>query len=143
MESDPRFLNSETPAPEGPHFEALGHAGSEHYIGLETFPNPGCVFVVYTSDELIAHCPITKQPDFYTVEISIKGSEFCIESKSLKLWLSNFNNPDNGLFAEALAVFIRNEVGSVLKMDEEEAMEKVQVTLHQKSRGGITIRAIA
>lgn len=143
MEGDPRFLNSEVPAPERPHFEALGHAGSEHYVGLETFPNPGCVFVVYTSDELIAHCPITKQPDHYTVEISIKGSEDCIESKSLKLWLRQFNDPDNGLFAEALAVFIRNEVGQALGMGEDEYVEKIQVTLHQKSRGGITIRAIA
>ena len=39
-------------------FVALGHAGSEHYAGLETFPNPGVLEVEMTSDAmtiLIAH----------------------------------------------------------------------------------------
>jgi NADPH-dependent 7-cyano-7-deazaguanine reductase QueF len=44
-------------------FVALGHAGSEHYAGLETFPNPGVTRVEMTSDELTAVCPITGQPD--------------------------------------------------------------------------------
>ncbi len=47
-------------------FVALGHAGSEHYAGLETFENPGVTHVEMTSDELTAVCPITGQPDFYT-----------------------------------------------------------------------------
>ncbi len=45
-------------------FVALGHAGSEHYAGLETFPNPGVARVAMTSDELTALCPITGRPDF-------------------------------------------------------------------------------
>ena len=32
-------------------FVALGHAGSEHYAGIETFPNPGVTLVTMTSDE--------------------------------------------------------------------------------------------
>jgi hypothetical protein len=40
-------------------FVALGHAGSEHYAGLETFENPGVTRVEMTSDELTAVCPIT------------------------------------------------------------------------------------
>ncbi|HEV2033844.1 MAG TPA: hypothetical protein VGU71_06545 [Candidatus Dormibacteraeota bacterium] len=32
-------------------FVALGHAGSEHYAGLETFSNPGVSRVEMTSDE--------------------------------------------------------------------------------------------
>ena len=31
-------------------FVALGHAGSEHYAGLESFPNPGVALVEMTSD---------------------------------------------------------------------------------------------
>jgi NADPH-dependent 7-cyano-7-deazaguanine reductase QueF len=44
-------------------FVALGHAGSEHYAGLETFPNPGVSRVELVSDELVAVCPVTGQPD--------------------------------------------------------------------------------
>ena len=41
-------------------FVALGHPGSEHYGGLETFANPGVSQVEMTSDELAAggHTPI-------------------------------------------------------------------------------------
>src|SRR5256885_15282402 len=42
---------------------ALGHAGSDHYAGLETFPNPGVAHVELTSDELVSVCPVTGQPD--------------------------------------------------------------------------------
>ena len=35
---------------------ALGHAGSDHYAGLETFPNPGVTRVEMRSDELVAVC---------------------------------------------------------------------------------------
>ncbi len=44
-------------------FVALGHPGSEHCAGLETFANPGVSQVELTSDELAAVCPITGQPD--------------------------------------------------------------------------------
>src|SRR5438128_5893682 len=43
-------------------FVALGHPGSEHYAGLETFPNPGVSHVEMTSDELAAVCPGTRPP---------------------------------------------------------------------------------
>lgn len=144
-----QFLDSDFPDAPEPQFEALGHAGSEHYAGLETFPNPGCHSVTYTSDEIVAYCPITGQPDFYTAQIILLKTDLCIESKSLKLWLRQFNNPTNGLFCEALAVYIRNQVGLVLgyslgnQVDEEEASQHIQVTLNQKSRGGIEIKAVA
>lgn len=141
------------PVPEGPHFESLGHAGSDNYVGLELFDNPGCHSVTYTSDEVVAHCPVTGQPDFYTVQIILLGTEKCIESKSLKLWLRQFNDPRNGIFCEGLAVFIRDRVGLTLGYtlgdpeaycpDEEEIGKHVQVTLIQKPRGGIEIRAVA
>jgi NADPH-dependent 7-cyano-7-deazaguanine reductase QueF len=50
-------------------FVALGHAGSDAYAGLETFPNPGVEVVELVSDELTAVCPITNQPDFYVATI--------------------------------------------------------------------------
>ncbi len=116
-------------------FVALGHAGSEHYAGLETFPNPGVSRVEMTSDELTAVCPITAQPDIYICTIVYQPVGLCLESKSLKLYLNRFR--EEGAFCEALAVRIRDEVAGVLELP----VERVQVTLRQKPRGGITIVA--
>jgi 7-cyano-7-deazaguanine reductase len=116
-------------------FVALGHAGSDAYAGLETFPNPGVARVEMVSDELTAMCPITHQPDFYTATIDYEPRGLCLESKSLKIYLSRFR--DQGAFCEALAVQIRDEVAAALELGPAE----VHVTLRQKARGGITITA--
>jgi 7-cyano-7-deazaguanine reductase len=118
-------------------FVALGHAGSEHYAGLETFPNPGVVDVELESDELTAVCPITGQPDFYVATIAYTPTALCLESKSLKLYLARFRN--EGAFAEALAVRIKDDVAAALQVER----DAVTVTLTQKARGGITITATA
>jgi 7-cyano-7-deazaguanine reductase len=118
-------------------FVALGHAGSDHYAGLETFPNPGVSHVDMTSDELSAICPITSQPDFYTAKIEYQAGLLCLESKSLKLYLATYRN--EGAFCEALAVKIRDDVAAALELPQ----DKVTVTLTQKARGGITITAVA
>ena len=116
-------------------FVALGHAGSEHYVGLETFPNPGVSHVELTSDELTAICPITAQPDLYNAAIAYEPGPLCLESKALKIYLSRFRN--EGAFCEALAVRIRDDVAEALELPR----EMVHVTLKQKARGGITITA--
>ena len=116
-------------------FVALGHAGSDAYVGLETFPNPGVEVVELISDELTATCPITNQPDFYTARIEYRPRELCLESKSLKIYLSRFR--DQGAFCEALAVQIRDEVSAALELETKD----VHVSLRQKARGGITITA--
>src|SRR3954453_9210082 len=115
-------------------FIALGHDG-DAYAGLETFPNPGVEVVELVSDELTAMCPITNQPDFYTARIEYRPRAVCLESKSLKIYLSRFR--DQGAFCEALAVQIRDEVASALRLE----TTRVHVTLRQKARGGITITA--
>lgn len=120
-----------------PEFVALGHAGSEHYAGLETFPNPGVAHVELTSDELAAICPVTGQPDLYVATIEYEPQDLCLESKSLKLYLATFRN--EGHFCEALAVRIRDDVAKALGL----GPEAVTVTLEQKARGGITIVATA
>ena len=118
-------------------FVALGHAGSEHYAGIETFPSPGVSHVQLTSDELVAVCPITGQADFYTAAIEYWPGPLCIESKSLKLYLATYRN--EGVFCEALAVKIRDDVAEALELPP----DKVRVALTQKARGGITITATA
>jgi 7-cyano-7-deazaguanine reductase len=116
-------------------FVALGHAGSDHYAGLETFPNPGVSRVEMRSDELVAVCPITGQPDLYHATIDYHPGGLCIESKSLKLYLMQYRN--EGVFCEALAVQIRDDVADALAL----GADDVTVTLVQKPRGGITITA--
>jgi 7-cyano-7-deazaguanine reductase len=118
-------------------FVALGHAGSDAYAGLETFPNPGVTTVELVSDELTAVCPITSQPDFYVTTIGYRAGERCLESKSLKIYLSRFR--EQGAFCEALAVQIRDDVADALGVPAAD----VRVTLKQKPRGGITITASA
>jgi 7-cyano-7-deazaguanine reductase len=90
-----------------------------------------------TSDELTAVCPITSQPDLYVATISYRPEALCLESKSLKMYLSSFRN--EGAFCEALAVRIRDDVAQVLEL----TTDRVEVTLRQKARGGITITATA
>jgi 7-cyano-7-deazaguanine reductase len=116
-------------------FVALGHAGSDHYAGLETFPNPGVARVELDGDELTAVCPITGQPDMYTLRLEYEPDGLCLESKSVKLYLATFRN--EGVFAEALAVRIRDDAAAALELP----AGRVRVTLVQKARGGITITA--
>jgi 7-cyano-7-deazaguanine reductase len=123
--------------PRSTEFVALRHPGSEHYAGLETFANPGVSHIEMTSDELSAVCPVTSQPDLYVASIEYWPEALCLESKSLKLYLSSFRN--EGAFCEALAVRMRDDVAEALRLPP----DKVRVTLEQKARGGITITAVA
>jgi 7-cyano-7-deazaguanine reductase len=114
-------------------FVALGHPGNDHYAGLETFANPGVTEVDMASDELTAVCPITGQPDMYRVTIAYRPDALCLESKSVKLYLNGFRN--DGVFCEALAVRIRDDVAAALRV----TPDRVSIELEQKARGGITI----
>src|SRR2546429_4440299 len=116
-------------------FVALGHAGPEHFGGLETFANPGVSQVEMTSDELAAVCPVTGQPDLYVATIEYRPRALCLESKSLKLYLVGFR--DEPQFCEALAVRIRDDVAEALEL----SAVMVKVTLRQQARGGISITA--
>jgi len=88
-----------------------------------------------TSDELVAVCPITGQPDMYVATIEYEPGALCLESKALKLYLMRFR--DEGHFCEALAVRIRDDVAEALELD----ASAVHIRLTQKARGGITITA--
>jgi 7-cyano-7-deazaguanine reductase len=102
---------------------------------LETFPNPGVAEVELTGDELTAICPLTHQPDLYTLSIRYRPDADCLETRSLKHYLGSFRNEEH--FCEALAVRIRDDVAAALAVDP----GAVGVTLTQKARGGITISA--
>lgn len=103
---------------------------------VEVFPAPDHVTTVtFTYHELSSMCPVTRQPDLSTVVIDYEPSEWCVESKSLKLYLWGFR--DRAVFAEALAAEIADEIMTTA------SPERVTVTLTQRPRGGIELRAVA
>ncbi len=103
---------------------------------VEVFPAPANVSVVrFTNDELNSMCPVTEQPDLSTVVIEYVPDEWCVESKSLKLYLWGFR--DRAVFAEALAAEIAGEIMSSAKPN------RVTVTLTQRPRGGIEVQAVS
>lgn len=116
-------------------FKALGHTDAS-FEGLETFPKPDTVErVQLTSDEVTAVCPVTSQPDLYTVTITYWPVEHCVESKSLKLYFQQFRN--EGIFCESFAAQIATDIMQAL------SPRACQVDVYQKPRGGISIVATA
>ena len=59
-------------------------------------------------------CPVTEQPDLSNVVIEYAPDQWCVESKSLKLYLWSFR--DRAVFAEALAAEIAGEVMTTAKL---------------------------
>ncbi len=101
---------------------------------VEVFPAPANVTIVrFSNDELTSICPVTGQPDLSTVVIEYVPGEWCVESKSLKLYLWGFR--DRAVFAEALAAEIAGELMTTAQP------RRVMVTLTQRPRGGIEVQA--
>ncbi|MCR4898158.1 MAG: preQ(1) synthase [Acholeplasmatales bacterium] len=62
---------------------------------LEKFENKhqeNDYFIKFNCPEFTSLCPITGQPDFATIYISYIPDKYCVESKSLKLYLFSFRN---------------------------------------------------
>jgi 7-cyano-7-deazaguanine reductase len=114
----------------------LGHTVRHPIDHVEVFPAPANVSAVrFTTDEVSSMCPVTQQPDLSNVVIEYAPDAWCIESKSLKLYLWGFR--DREVFAEALAAEIAGEVMTTAKPS------WVTVTLTQRPRGGIEVQAVS
>ncbi len=119
-----QFLGRETPGPiEADQIDTVpwSHENSD-------------ATVEFTTDELTAFCPVTSQPDFYSLKLTYRPKKLLLESKAMKLYLWGFR--DKGAFAEDLAATLLNDlVGACdpVWMD---------VDLTQKIRGGLQIRTI-
>ena len=109
-------------------FVSLGHSGSKPSPDIDVFPNPGAHNIVFTTHEFHGNCPVTGQPDFYSLTISYEPDDLCIETKSLKLYLQWLSGRE--MFAEAIAVEISEHLGSAVS-------EEVDVRVVQNIRGGI------
>ena len=90
-------------------FRQLGSGETEYRYTvdpdcLETFTNPHPdrnYKVTFNTREVTSLCPITGQPDFYSITITYIPEQHCLESKSLKLYLFSFRQ--SGMFAETMA----------------------------------------
>ena len=82
---------------------------------LDRFPNPSKkkYLIEFECPEFTCVCPKTGQPDFGTIEISYAPKEFCVELKSLKLYLWSFRN--EGHFHEAVTNQICDDLLKLLK----------------------------
>ena len=114
----------------------LGNTVRHPIEHVEVFPAPsGISTVTFSNDELNSMCPVTEQPDLSTVVIEYAPDEWCVESKSLKLYLWGFR--DRAVFAEALAAEIATEVMTTARP------RWATVTVTQRPRGGIEVRAVS
>ena len=103
---------------------------------LEFFPAPKHVdHVKFETHEFTSLCPVTDQPDLYTVVIEYSPNERCVESKSLKLYLMQWRN--EGIFGEAITALIASDLFEVL--DE----HWVEVKTIQQARGGLVMTSVA
>ena len=109
----------------------LGNKVTE-FQGFETIPVSHGLVVEYLSDEITSLCPVTGQPDWYTVHVVCRCRDKGLESKTLKLYLQSFRN--RGLFCESLCETIHADIQGVLNP------LSLSVALTQKSRGGIVLR---
>ena len=105
---------------------------------LEVFPNPQPErdFTIHIRiPEFTCLCPKTGQPDFAELRIAYVPDEFCVELKSLKLYVWSFR--DQGAFHEA----VTNEIlGDLVAATSPRFM---RLTAEFNVRGGIYTTVVA
>lgn len=83
---------------------------------LEIFKNPSPkrnYDIELECPEFTCLCPRTGQPDFATIRIRYVPDEFCVELKSLKLYLWSYRN--EGAFHEAVTNKILDDLVKAVK----------------------------
>ncbi|MEV0032713.1 hypothetical protein [Nocardia sp. NPDC050793] len=118
-----------------PDSRVLGRVVQHPIDFLDFFPaDPTLSTVSATCSEVSALCPVTGQPDIYTVIIEYNPVGRVIESKSLKLFLWRFR--DQRIGCEDLASTVARDLHA-------QHSTEYTVTTIQQSRGGIVLRATA
>lgn len=101
---------------------------------LETFPNRNAkrdYWITLDCPEFTVLCPVTGQPDFATLEIRYVPGEACVETKSLKFYLSSFRSHHG--FGEDVVNRIADDLISVL------SPRRLAVDARYSPRGGISL----
>ena len=82
---------------------------------LQTFPNPARerdYVIEHTHHEFTSLCPLTGHPDFASVTVRYVADRWCVELKSLKLYIWSFR--DRGTFHEAVTNEIADHLDGAL-----------------------------
>jgi 7-cyano-7-deazaguanine reductase len=96
--------------------ELYGHDKPDFNL-LERFQPPPSetiddMWIRARSDEFTCLCPITGQPDFASIVIDYMPNTYCVESKSLKIYLGSYRH--EGGFHEAITKQICNDLTNLL-----------------------------
>jgi 7-cyano-7-deazaguanine reductase len=105
---------------------------------IETFPNPAPeqdYTIRMNIPEFTCLCPKTGQPDFATLDLEYVPDRFCIELKSLKLYLWSFR--ERGSFHEAVTNEIVDHLARAI------APRFMRLCARFNVRGGIYTSVIA
>jgi 7-cyano-7-deazaguanine reductase len=105
--------------------------GDQSAGGIERFEAPETEQITtFETDELTALCPFEfGGPDHYDLTVRYEADEYCLESKSLKLWLESYR--DTEITAEGLADELYRDIIRSIKP------ARLYVRLEQARRGGI------
>ena len=104
---------------------------------IELFDNPNPerdYTITIRCPEFTSVCPTTGQPDFGEITVEYCPDKFCIELKSLKIYMQSFR--DRGIFYEALTNDILDDLS--------DACEPRRMTVISRftPRGGITTEVV-
>ncbi len=83
---------------------------------LEKFPNKTThrdYTVRFTCPEFTCNCPLSGFPDFATIYIDYQPNKYCLELKSLKLYINGYR--DQAIFHEEVANKILDDLVTLLK----------------------------
>jgi len=111
------LVSMQTPPPSTLHLgQPAAIPASPEAAILDRVPNPhaGTLYLArFTCPEFTSLCPVTGQPDFGILVIDYAPSDWLVESKSLKLFLTSFRN--HGAFHEDCTVAIGKRLVSLLE----------------------------
>ena len=105
---------------------------------LDVFPNPNPkrdYAIQFQIPEFTCHCPLTGQPDFAHFTIDMVADKFCVELKSLKMYMWSYRN--EGAFHEKVTNDIVDDI--VRATDP----RFIRITAKWYVRGGIYTNVVA
>ena len=111
---------------------------SPQQASLETFPNPNPArdySIRIDCPEFTSLCPVTGQPDFAEILIEYVPDKLCLETKSLKLYLSSYRNVHS--FNEQVVNRILDDLVSVSQP------RRLKIEGRFVPRGGLSLSVLA
>lgn len=105
---------------------------------LHVFPNPAPerdYVIQFQVPEFTCHCPLTQQPDFAHFTIDMIADKYCVELKSLKMYMWSFR--DEGAFHEAVTNTILSDIVGATHP------RFIRITAKWFVRGGIYTNVVA